>query len=315
MGDQLLLRGEPGHHRHLDVGEQAAQGGHARHPEGAGPVDKGLSPRRRGIAQDGVHRHGEGIGQDGEFVGHGVGHGNQHRIVGRQQLRPRPGGVGGHPDVDTGAELPGGEAPTQAQVPGGTGGAGGIDAARCAGEPRVEHHPVADLHPPRLGTELHHLGHHLVSGDVGQRREGGHGVVDVAFAEVPHDEFGVGSADSRQDGSRHHPVGSDHAGVVDDMQAEGQGEQKAVEVVGRLRSPLVRVRRRTEDERLHRPAFTSAAAFWDRWNVTIPAMNLSMSATLAWTTAFMSGRKCSKCSSSMASAIPTAVSSAGTRAP
>ena len=302
---QLLLGGEAGHHRHLDVGVQAPQCGHARGPESAGAVDEGPTPGRRRVAQDGVQGDGERIGQDGELVGDAVRHRDQHRVVGGEPLGPGP-------------DLPRREAPTQTQVAGGTGGADRADTAWRTGEPRVEDNPVADLHPLRPGAELDHLGHHLVAGDVGERREGRHRVVDVAVAEVAHDELGVGSADAREDGLRHHPVGPDQTGVVHRVQPEGQREEEPLQVVDRLRTCLVGSRGGAEDERLHRvfsPAFAWAAACWDRWNATMPDMNLSMSATLASTTAFMSGRKCSKCSSSMASAIPAAVSSAGTRSP
>ena len=117
-GGEVCLGGEARHHRHLDVGVQGPQRSDTRDAQRAGAVDEGLAAGRWRMAQDGVHRHREGVGQHGQAVGHAVGDGDQHRVVGGEQVGPGAGGVGGHADVDTGAERAPGEAPTQIQVAG-----------------------------------------------------------------------------------------------------------------------------------------------------------------------------------------------------
>ena len=207
MGDQRLPGREPGHHRHLDVGEQAAQGGHARRPEGPGPVDEGLPPGGGGLRRMACIETAKGSARTAISSDTASGTGISIESWAARSSAHAPGASVVTPTWTPGPSLPAVKF-AQAQVPGGTGGAGGS----MPRGPQVSHGLSTTLSrppPPGLGTEFHHLGHHLVSRDVGQRREGGHGVVDVAFAEVPHDELGVGSADPRQDGSGHHPVGSD----------------------------------------------------------------------------------------------------------
>ena len=251
MGGELRLGGEAGHHAHFDVGEQGAHCGHAGDAERTGAVDEHSAAGGGWVVQDGVHRHREGVGQHGQGVRHGGGDGDEHRVVGGEEVGPCSGSVGGHPDVHTGPERTTGEAPTQIQVPGLTRGAQWVYPARCAREPRIEDHPVTDLHSLCGGTELHDLSHHLVAGNVGKRGKGGHGVVDVAFAEVSQDEFGVGPADAREDRPGHHPVGTGWPGVVDDVQPERQRRQHALQVVGGLGSHLVGSGCGAEDECPH----------------------------------------------------------------
>ena len=115
----------------------------------------------------------------------------------------------------------------------------GGDAPGSARQPGVEDDTLADLETPGLGPQRHDFGHHLMAGDVGQGGEGGHGVVDVTGGEVAQDQLGLGSADPGQDRPGEHPVGPGERGVVDLVQAEGDGGQQGLELVGRCRTDFV----------------------------------------------------------------------------
>ncbi len=151
------------------------------------------------------------------------------------------------PDMDPGPERATGEAPAQIEVSGLTGRAQGLDAAWRAREPRVEDDAVTHLEALGGGAELDDLGHHLVPGDMRERREGGHGIVDVTLAEVAQDELGVGPADARQDRPGDDPVRTGRSGVLDDVEPERERrpacarDRRSVVVSPRR----ARVRRRT----------------------------------------------------------------------
>ena len=148
------------------------------------------------MAYDGVEGHREGIGQDSGLVGDAGGDRDQHGVVRGQLLGPGAGCARRHPDVDAGAQVALGEAPAQAEVAGLAGWAPRVDAPRPTGQPGVQHDASADVEPTRLGSERSHLGDHLVPRHVGERREGGHRVVDVARVEVAQHELGIGAADT-----------------------------------------------------------------------------------------------------------------------
>ena len=234
------------------------------------------------MAHNGVEGHREGVGQHGGRVGDAVGHGDEHGVVRRQPLRPRAGRGRDDADVDPGAEVPLGEAPAQAEVAGRARRAEGIDAAGRTRQPGIEDDALADVEPARLGPEGDDLGHHLVAGHVGERRERRHGVVDVARVEVTQHELGVGAADARQDRAGDHPVRPRQARVVDLVQPEGDRREHLLQFVLGRRACLVGRGRGPEDQRLHEPAWSFSAR--------IPTMKASMSAVLASITAFMSGR-------------------------
>ena len=236
------------------------------------------------MAHDGVEGDGEGVGEHGRLVRDAVGHRDQHGVVGRQLLGPGARGAGDDADVDAGAEVTLGEAPAQAEVAGLAGRAERGDAAWRAGQPRVEHDTLPDIEPAGLGPERDDLGHDLVPGYVGERGEGGHRVVDVAGVEVAQHELGVGAADAREDRPGHHPVGTDEAGVVDVVQAEGDAGQHRLQLVLGGGPDLFLVRRCAEEQRLH-----CSVPSWPP-RPRMPTMKLSMSDVLASMTAFMSGR-------------------------
>ena len=56
----------------------------------------------------------------------------------------------------------------------------GVDAARPARQPRVQHDPVADLEPFGLGTERDDVGHDLVPEHLRQREEAFIGLSAIA---------------------------------------------------------------------------------------------------------------------------------------
>ena len=279
----LALCLEAGDHPDLDSRVEGLQDGDACEAEGAGAVDEHAAPGRRRMAHDGVERHGEGVGQDCRLVGDAVGHRDQHGVVRGQLLGPGARGRSDDADVDARAEVALGEAPAQAQITGLAGGAGRVDAARTAGQPRVQHDALTDVEAAGLGSEGDDLGHHLVSGHVGERGKGGHRVIDVACVEVAQDELGVGAADAREDRPRHHPVGTDQAGVVDVVQPERDAREHRLQLVLRRGPDLLLVRRCAEEQGLHWSVCWSLKA-------RMPMRKLSMSAVFISMTAFMSGR-------------------------
>ena len=121
----------------------------AHEPSAPAPHTSDLAAGRRRVAGDAVERHRERVGEDGVLVVDGVGHGEEHRRVGRHQLGVAAGGVARHAGVDAGADVAGGEAPAQAEVAGLAGRAERGDAPRRARQPRVEHHPLADVEAAR----------------------------------------------------------------------------------------------------------------------------------------------------------------------
>ncbi len=254
-------------------------------PRAPAPIDDGPSRRGRWIAHDGVEGHRERVGHDRRLVGDPVGHGDEHGVVRRHQLRPRPGGARHHADVDAGADLPLGERPAQVDVPGLARWAERGDAPGGAAQPRVQHHPLANVDTAGGRSESHHLGHHLVARHVGERGEGGHRVVDVPVGEVAEHQLGVRTADPREDRPGDHPVRVDRSGVVEVVEAEGEGGEMLLQVVGGDRAGLVTLGSGPEDECFHDapdPASGRAMA-------AMPAMNPSMSWFFISTTARMSG--------------------------
>ena len=262
-------------HRH--VGVERPQDRDRAQPQRAGPVHQNPARSGRRVAGDRVQGHRERVGEHGHLVGNRVGHREQHAVVGRHQLGVSAGHVGRHPGVDAGFDVAVGEAPAQAVVAVLAGGARRFDAARPARQPRVEHHPLPDLHSPRLRPHRHHVGHHLVAHDLREGTEGGHRVVDVVLAEVHQDLFGVRPADAGQPRPGDHPILVQRLRIGHLTQRRRGARQvlgQQVGVIGNLEG----LRRYAVDERLHRGAIPAT-----------PAMNVSMSAFFTSTTAFMSG--------------------------
>ncbi len=293
-GGHCRLGREPGDDGDLGVGMESAQDGDARQTERAGAVDDDPAAGRRRESKDGVKRDGERVGEDGRVVGDGVGHGEDHRVVDGHPFGPRAGGVGDHADVDTGPEVATGEAPAEREVAGDAARARGVDAARPAGEPRVDDDPLPDIDAGRSGPDVDDLGDDFVAGDVRQRRERGHRVVDVAVTEVAEDELGVGAADTGEDRPRDDPPVSQPR-LVDVVEPERQPVDQVVDVVDRRKTGLAGWPRDAEEECLHwagRPPVTSATeASSTSWAAIarMPAKNASTSAVFISTTAFMSG--------------------------
>ena len=236
------------------------------------------------------------------------GTGIEHRIVRRQQLGPRPGCAGDHADMDARPEVALREAPAQIEV--------SRRAGRAVGSmPRgaqVSHGLSTTRWPtsrPRAcRSEGHHLGDNLMAGDMRERGERRHRVVDVAGAEVPQHQLGIGAADPREDGSGDDPVRTYQPGVVDLVQPEGQAGQHRLQLVGRRRpgvlggrgarrggpsSASTRSERSAPDRPARPPAVASAIVSSSMaWSVMarMPIMKLSKSAVFISTIAFMSGR-------------------------
>ena len=160
----------------------------------------------------------------------------------------------------------------------------------AAGQPGVQHDALAHVETTRLGSKRGHLGDHLVPGHVGERREGGHRVVDVARVEVAEHELGIGAADTREDRAGHHPVRAHEARVLDVVQAEGHAGQHRLQVVYRCRPDLVLGGRRAKEQRLHEPDPSAAPPAPSPVKARIPSMKASMSDVLNSMTPFMSGR-------------------------
>ena len=236
------------------------------------------------MAHDGVERDGEGIGEHGRLIGDAVRNRDQHGVVCRQLLGPGSRCAGDDADVHPGSQITLREAPAEAQVPCLAGRAERLDAARRAGQPRVEHDPLADIEPAGRRTQGDDLRHDLVPGDMRQRGEGGHGIVDVARVEIAQHELGVRSADAREDGTGHHPVGADEPGVVDVVQTEGDAREHRLQLVHRSGPDLFFVRWCAEEQCLH----VSVPSWPPR--PRMPTMKLSMSDVLASIIAFMSGK-------------------------
>ena len=164
----LALGLEPSHHADLHVRVQGPQDGDAGQAERAGAVDQHAAGGRGRVPDDGVEGDREGIGEDRGLVRDAVRHGDQHGVVCRQLLGPRTGGRGDDADVDARAQVALCEAPAQAQIAGVARRAGWGDAARAAGQPRIEDDTLTDVEAAGLGPERDDLGHHLVAGHVGE---------------------------------------------------------------------------------------------------------------------------------------------------
>ena len=275
---------EAGDHPDLHARVEGLEDGHAREAQGTGAVDEHPPGRGRRVPHDGVEGHGEGVGEDGRLVGDAVGDGDQHGVVRRQLLGPGAGRSGDDADVHPGAEVTLREAPAEAQVPAWQGGQSG-SMPRGA---QVNHGLSTTRWPtssPRAsGPSGDDLGHDLVPGDVGQRGEGGHRIIDIARVEVAQHQLGVGAADTREDRPGDHPVGPDEAGVVDVVQTEGDAGQHRLQLVLGGGPDLLLVRWCAEEQRLHVPSLPG------RPGRRMPTMKLSMSDVLASMIAFMSGR-------------------------
>lgn len=127
-----------------------------------------------------------------------------------------------------------GEAPAQAVVTALAGRARWFDPPWPARQPRVEHHPLTDFEPTRLGPQLHHVGDHLVAHDLRERAEGGQGVVGVLLAEVEQDLLGVRPADARQPRPGDHPIRSQRPWICQLAQRRRGAGQVARQRVRRL---------------------------------------------------------------------------------
>ena len=97
--DEPRLGLEPRHHGHLCLGMQGPQRRDRRRPQGAGSVDEGAASPRWRMADNGVHRDGEGVGEDRQLVGYLVRHRYEHRVVRGEQFCPGPRCIRRHPEV------------------------------------------------------------------------------------------------------------------------------------------------------------------------------------------------------------------------
>ena len=157
------------------------------------------------------------------LVGDGVRDLEQHRVVRGHELAEAAGHVLAHPGVDAGRERTDAERPALAQVAGHARRAVRLDAARPAGEPRVQRDAVADLEALGLGPERDDVGDHLVAHHVRERHEVLHRVVGeplpgpVRVGEarvVEEDLLRLGAADAGEARLGDHPVGPQEARVV-----------------------------------------------------------------------------------------------------
>ncbi len=251
-------------------------------PERSGAVDEDLAAGPRRVAGDAVERNGEGVGHDHLLVGQLVGDGEQHRGVGREQVGVPAGGVAGDAGMDAGADGPGEEVVTKAEV---TGLARRAQRRHLRGarQPRVEHDPLPDLQALRLGTEGDDIGHDLVAHHLGERAQPAHGVVALGFTEVQQRLLGVRAADADQAGPGHHPIRPQRPGVLDLHELHRAPRQVVHQGVGVVRY-LVRIGLDAEDKGPH--SFASA----DRRMSALILMNPSMSDCLYSTTRLRSGR-------------------------
>ena len=211
------------------------------------------------MAGDRVQRHRKRVGEHRRLVGHRIGHWEQHTVVSRHQLGVAAGHIGRHPGVDPRLDVAVAEAPAQAVVPALAGRAGRFDAARPAGQPRVEHHPLAHLETAGLRPRLHHVSDHLVTHDLRERAEGGHRVVGVALAEVQQDLLGVRAADTGQPGSSDDPIIVQQGRIRHLAQCNRAGREIRGQRIGAV-GYLPRLRPDTEDQRFHRVVMAAAPA-------------------------------------------------------
>jgi len=103
------------------------------------------SPRWGWMPGDRVQRNRKRVGQHCDLVADGVGKGKQHRLMGRQIFSETTRGIPRGPRVNAGGEGALGEVPTQAEVAFAARATRGVDSAWSTREPRVQHHPLADL--------------------------------------------------------------------------------------------------------------------------------------------------------------------------
>ena len=211
------------------------------------------------MAGDGVQRHRKRVGEHRQLVGHRIGHREQHAVVSRHQLGVATGHVGRDAGVDPRFDVAVAEAPAQAVVTALAGRAGRFDAPRPAGQPRVEHHPLAHLETAGLRPHLHHVGDHLVAHDLRERAEGGHRVVGVALAEVQQDLLGVRAADTGQPRSGDDPIIVQQSRIRHLAQCNRAGREVLGQRIGAV-GYLRRLRPDTEDQRFHRGAMAAAPA-------------------------------------------------------
>ena len=226
---------------------------------------------------DRVQRHRERVGEDGEFVGHRLGHRVQHAVVRRHQFGVAAGHVRRHPGVNARLDVAVGETPAQAVVTVFACGTRRFDTARPARQPRVEHDALSDVDTPCLGTHRHHVGDHFVTHHLRERAERRHRVVGVSFPEVEQDLFGIRAANTRQPWPGDHPIIVQRLRIGHVHQCDGAAGQILGEWVGIL-GHIERLTRHTEDQCPHGRAIAAA-----------PATKASISAFLASTTALRSG--------------------------
>ena len=110
---------------------------------------------------DRMKGHRERVG-DSHLIGHALGYGMQHAVMGGHQLGVAAGDVGRNAGMDACLDVAVGEAPAQAVVPGFACGTGRFDTPRPARQPRVEHHPLTDIEPACLRSERNDVRHHFV---------------------------------------------------------------------------------------------------------------------------------------------------------
>ncbi len=118
----------------------------------------------------------------------------------------------------------------------------GVDAARLAREPRVQHDAVPDLEPFGLRPERDHVGHHLVAHHVRERHEVLHRVVLVVARAavlrrearvVEEDLLRLRAADAGEPRLRHHPVRAEKSRIVHlDQLHRRPGQRPEQSVVG-----------------------------------------------------------------------------------
>src|SRR5436190_1038358 len=195
---------------HAGRGVEGAQDRDGEEPERPAAVDeRGRAGGGRAL-QDAVQRHRERVGKHGLLVAHAGRDRDAHRLVRRHEGREatrRPAAVAG---VDAGGQDAAGEVPADGILPLGARGTGRLDAARGAGEPGVQHHPLAGRARAHPGPDALDRAHHLVSQHLGERDHRRHRVVHAAVQEHLLVVAAADAAETRADG---HPVGRRQLGL------------------------------------------------------------------------------------------------------
>ena len=128
-----------------------------------------------------------------------------------------------------------GEVPTQTEVAGAARTTRGVDPAWSTREPRIQHHPLADLQLRDPRTQFRHLGDHFVTQHRGSGEIAIEGAVGEVVAEIHEDLLGVRTADAREPRLGHHPTVSGRVRLFALLESHGrlgQPDQQGIPVIG-----------------------------------------------------------------------------------